>query len=93
MGNLGLKSRAVALEFGHTLAAFGLLGVVFGHTVLPKTSEGNPLFQKLGLGRFATGRALSHGFLRNADLTGTLDNSMLQNGTLTLLGPQRLGNL
>ena len=93
LGNLGLESGGVALKFGHLFAALGLLGVVFGHAVLPQADEGDPLLQKVGVRGLATGGALGHGLLGDADLTGTLDNGVLQNGAFTLLGPQRLGNL
>merc|ERR1712115_730263 len=37
--------------------------------------------------------ALGHGLLGDADLSGPLDNGVLQDGAFTLLSPQRLGNL
>ena len=93
LGNPGFESRRVALQLGHLFTTFGLLGVMFGHTVLPQADEGNPLLQQVGVGRLASSGALGHGLLGDADLSGPLDNGVLQDGAFTLLSPQRLGNL
>ena len=93
LGNPGFESRGVALQLGHLFTTFGLLGVMFGHTVLPQADEGNPLLQQVGVGRLASSGALGHGLLGDADLSGPLDNGVLQDGAFTLLSPQRLGNL
>ena len=93
LGNPGFESRGVALKLGHLFTTFGLLGVMFSHTVLPQADEGNPLLQKVRVGRLASGGALGHGLLGDADLAGPLDNGVLQDGAFTLLSPQRLGNL
>ena len=93
LGNLGLESGGVAFQLGHLFATLGLLGVMFGHAVLPQADEGDPLLQQVGVGRLATSRALGDGLLGDADLSGPLDNGVLQDGAFTLLSPQRLGNL
>merc|ERR1719414_855103 len=66
---------------------------MFGHAVLPQADEGDPLLQQVGVGRLATSRALGDGLLGDADLSGPLDNGVLQDGAFALLSPQRLGNL
>ena len=93
LGNLGLESGGVAFQLGHLFATLGLLGVMFGHAVLPQADEGDPLLQQVGVGRLATSRALGDGLLGDADLSGPLDNGVLQHGAFALLSPQRLGNL
>ena len=93
LGDHGLEVGLSLLKFGQFLATLGFLDVVLGYTVLLKASEGDFLVEKLGMGGLAAGGTLGNLPLGEANLVGPAKDGVLQNGTGTILGLQRLGNL
>ena len=93
MGNHGFEFGGTVGKFDHLVTSISLLGIVLSDAVFLETSERNLLVQGFGVGGLATNSTLGNGLLRNANLTRTPDDGVLQNGAFTLLGLQGLGDL